>query len=87
MKQLAAILLLLLIIGVLFGDLSLSVNMFNIGQSMSISGGGQGAWAATQTASGSDLTGRVVGFFLVVIMVAIITRPKKRKGDKYDERR
>jgi len=86
MRTILAIALILVIAGVLFGDLSLSINMFNIGQSMSISGGGQGAWAATQTASGYDLTGRVVGFFLVVIVMAIITRPKKRKGNKYDER-
>lgn len=85
MKSILAIALVLVIAGVLFGDLSLSVNMFNIGNSMSIASGA-GTWSATQTASGGDLTSRVVGFFLVVIAVAIITRQKRRKGDKYDGR-
>lgn len=86
MRSILAILLILLIIGVLFGDLSLSVNMFNIGNSMSIASGGAGSWTATQSATGGDIGGKVVAFFLVVIAVGVITRPKKHKGSKWDER-
>jgi TctA family transporter len=90
-KNILVFLLVIIVIAAVFGDLSFSINMFNLGQSMSIVSSPDSSWTATQTSTGDGITTKAFGVFIGLVVLAVwfklssMSKNKRNKWDEYDE--